>query len=118
MSGVVYLLHFSSPIAPGRHTAQHYLGYAEDLDARLKAHRTGAGARLVQVATQRGLSFVVVRVWVGDRKLERRLKRRHASPRLCPLCNGRWPVQLPLLSGVCAFIPQPQEEEEEEEETT
>ena len=41
----VYLLHFSDPIAPGRHTAQHYLGYADDLAPRVNAHLHGAGAR-------------------------------------------------------------------------
>lgn len=40
----VYLLHFSDPIAPGRHTCQHYLGYADDLAPRVHAHAHGAGA--------------------------------------------------------------------------
>lgn len=40
----IYLLHFDSPIAPGRHTAQHYLGYADDLAQRIQAHLHGAGA--------------------------------------------------------------------------
>jgi hypothetical protein len=66
----------------------------------------GNGARLTQVAKERGLSFVVVRIWEGDRKLERKLKNRHDAPRLCPICNGRHPVQMPLLPGECAFIPQ------------
>jgi len=104
-AGTVYLLHFSGEIAPGRHTARHYLGWAADLGPRVNAHAHGIGARLTQVAKERGLTFVVARTWEGDRNLERRLKRRHAAPRLCPICNGRRPVQLGLLPDACAFVP-------------
>ena len=41
----VYLLHFSDRINPG-HPTQHYLGYAEDLERRIKEHRVGRGSRL------------------------------------------------------------------------
>lgn len=92
--GYVYLLHFERPIAPGRHTAQHYLGYADDLARRIKAHRRGryngrstGCAKLCAVAGRRGIGFVVARVWRGDYKLERRLKRRKSGPRLCPICG-------------------------------
>ncbi len=81
----VYLLHFDRPY---RH-ARHYLGYAADLDERIARHRQGDGARLVQVAAGAGIGFVVARTWPGDRALERRLKRRKASPRLCPVCRPR-----------------------------
>ena len=39
--GFVYLLHFERPIAPGRHTAQHYIGHAVDLAARIQTHVRG-----------------------------------------------------------------------------
>jgi predicted GIY-YIG superfamily endonuclease len=80
-----YLLHFERPY---RH-ARHYLGYASDLDARLAEHRAGRGARLIQVIIRAGIDFTLARTWEGDRALERQLKRRHASPRLCPLCRKR-----------------------------
>ena len=83
---VVYLLHFSQPINPN-HPCRHYLGTADDLDARIAEHRAGTGARLTQVAKERGITFVIARTWEGGRKLERQLKRRHAGPRLCPICN-------------------------------
>lgn len=83
---MVYLLHFEKPISPD-HTAQHYIGYCEDLPRRIAQHRAGCGARLTEVAKERGIGFAVVRVWPdGDRKLERRLKNRHGS-RLCPICG-------------------------------
>ncbi len=84
---MIYLLHFDRQIAPGRHTCQHYLGFTEDLVQRLDAHRRGNGARLVEVATERGIGFRLARVWTGDRARERRLKRRKEGPRLCPICN-------------------------------
>jgi predicted GIY-YIG superfamily endonuclease len=86
---MVYLLHFDTPIAPGKHTTQHYIGYAADLDSRIKEHRDGHGARLTQVAKERHIGFEVVRTWDGDRKVERQLKNRKNAPRLCPICAAR-----------------------------
>ena len=85
--GYVYLLHFERPIAPGRHTAQHYIGFAADLAARIQEHNTVHGARLTQVARERGIRFKVARLWLGDRGLERRLKDRKEAPQLCPICG-------------------------------
>lgn len=81
----VYLLHFDEPY---RH-ARHYLGSADDLAARLKRHRAGAGARLIEVVTKSGIGFALARTWPGGREEERRLKARHNAPRLCPICLGR-----------------------------
>jgi hypothetical protein len=83
----VYLLHFERPISP-KHTCQHYIGSAEDLHHRLHLHRTGLGARLTQVALERGITFTLAKVWIGGRDLERKLKNRHNAPLLCPICNG------------------------------
>ena len=85
MQGTVYLLHFERPICPTR-PCQHYLGWALDLDTRIADHRAGRGARLTQVALERGIEFEVVRTWPGDRTFERKLKHRKESPRLCPIC--------------------------------
>lgn len=87
--GYVYLLHFSRPICPG-HPCRHYLGYtSRTLSQRLAEHRSGRGARLVEVATERGIDFVVARTWKGNRHLERTLKNRKNAPKLCPLCDSR-----------------------------
>jgi predicted GIY-YIG superfamily endonuclease len=83
--GTVYLLHLNRPLGHAR----HYLGYAERLEARLAHHRNGTGARFTQVLREQGIDWVVVHTWEGDRELERKLKRQHHSPRLCPLCNAR-----------------------------
>ena len=88
--GYCYLLHFHTPIAPGRHTCQHYLGYtARRLRLRISEHRNGRGARLTQVAIERGISFTCVRTWPnGSRSLERKLKNQKNSFSLCPICRG------------------------------
>jgi predicted GIY-YIG superfamily endonuclease len=85
MDGLVYLLHFARPLSE-RHTCQHYLGWCLDLNERLAAHRAGRGARLTQVAVERGIGFEVVRTWVGSRTFERYLKNGKRGPKLCPMC--------------------------------
>jgi predicted GIY-YIG superfamily endonuclease len=81
---MVYLLHFDRKVSGH---AGHYLGSTEDLAGRLAAHRAGRGARLMEVCKERGIGFVVARIWQGGRGLERQLKRRKEGPKLCPICN-------------------------------
>jgi len=81
--GTIYLLHFERPYEHAR----HYLGFTFNLDQRLEAHRNGRGARLIEVITEAGIGFLVVRTWRGERALERTLKRRKNSPGLCPICR-------------------------------
>ena len=84
--GIVYLLHFDSKL----HHAQHYLGYASNLEQRVEQHRKGrSGAGLVRAFFERNVPFVVARTWDGNRLLERHFKDRwHSGVKLCPLCNG------------------------------
>ena len=84
-TGFVYLAHFSTNL----HHARHYLGFATDLPHRLAQHRSGQGARLMEVIKAAGIEWKLVRVWTGDRSLEKKLKRRKNAPkRLCPVCMG------------------------------
>lgn len=85
MRNTVYLLHFDRPISPN-HSCRHYLGWTMNLPKRLEAHRKGQGARLCEVAMERGIGFDLARVWAGTRRLERRLKNRKNGPKLCPIC--------------------------------
>jgi len=83
--GVIYLLHFERSY----HHARHYLGYTDDLDARVAAHRAGHGSPLVAAAVRDGIDFCVAATWPGDRREERRLHRYRNSPRrLCPICRA------------------------------
>lgn len=78
-----YIIHFDRPY---KH-ARHYIGVTRDLDKRLALHRSGQGARLLQVLNQAGIGYQVVRTWDGGRAVEKQLKARKAAPRLCPICN-------------------------------
>jgi hypothetical protein len=97
----VYLLHFYNPTtgqsARLAHAA-HYCGMSEDVSARLSEHGTVRGAKLTYAARQAGLSWVVARVWVGGRRLERRLKGQHSGVRLCPICQGKVTLEQVLVS--------------------
>lgn len=81
----VYLLHFDRRYEH----AGHYIGVAANLERRIDEHRRGRGARLMEVITQAGIDFTVARTWEGDRKTERKLKKRGGASRICPLCKQR-----------------------------
>ncbi len=82
---MVYLLHFDKPY---KH-ARHYIGYTANMARRLHEHElTSKGAKLLQVASAAGIKFTIAKTWEGDRKLERQLKNRKNSAKLCPICRG------------------------------
>ena len=86
--------------------ARHYVGFSNDIPARIAAHRKGQGSPLLAAALAAGIDFRVVRVWPGaDRRFERKLHNRHGS-RLCPepACASaqqerRRQLRLPLAGG-------------------
>lgn len=84
--GTCYLLHFEKPY---KH-ARHYLGWTNDLESRMNAHLEGTGARLLEVITENGIGFSLVRTW-PDTTLndERKLKSMKKNVKLCPLCTPR-----------------------------
>lgn len=97
----VYLLHFEPGLpVTGDRVARHYLGFAErDVDGRVARHLQRQGSPLVAAVPAAGGRITLKRVWTDvDRAFERRLKRRHETPRLCPLCvrdgltSGRGPL--------------------------
>jgi len=86
----VYLIHFERPIGDlnnPRGQAQHYLGFTQDLEGRLQAHRTGNGSAIMAEVARQGIGWTLARTWEGGRDLERQLKNQHNSPRLCPICR-------------------------------
>jgi len=82
--GLVYLLHFGTP---HKH-AKHYVGYTDDLDARLQDHLKGRGSPLIKAVVATGNTVVVARTWEGDRNFERSIKNQKNTPRYCPICQG------------------------------
>lgn len=94
---MLYLLHSTVPVGgTGSNSARHYLGWCQEngLARRLRQHRTGTkGAALTRAFRQAGGTLLLARTWpMGDRTLERRIKRQHNLPRWCPLCNPDGPL--------------------------
>jgi len=85
-TGTVYLVHCARPL----HHAQHYLGWTRlPVVDRLALHQSGAGAKLLRAAVERGIEFWVTRTWLDvPQAIERKLKQRHDGRRLCPLCDA------------------------------
>jgi len=82
--GTVYLLHLHQKIADH---AGHYIGFSTNLEQRIHDHEHGSGARLMEVAKDRGIGFRIARLWRGKtRKFERQLKNRKNAAKLCPVC--------------------------------
>lgn len=87
VKGTVYLLHFERNY---KHAA-HYLGFAENLENRIKEHAAGHGARLTQVIRDAGIGFELVRTWDAQtRTFERALKNRRDARALCPNCRAAY----------------------------
>jgi len=86
----VYLIHFDKPLCH----AQHYMGSAADLEARLEKHRSGNGARLMAVIKDLGIGWTVARVWEHKTLKEARLAESHykkhykSARQLCPICRN------------------------------
>jgi len=94
-----YILHFNTPLAHAR----HYVGCSAHIRHRINQHNKGNGSRITQVCVERGIEFVLARVFKGkDRKFERKLKRTHSVRDYCPLCMG---------DRVREYRPKPEKEE-------
>lgn len=73
----VYFLEFDTPLGNlnnKRAQAKFYIGWTDDVDARLAEHRAGRGAKITAAAVERGIGFKVVLVIDGDRSVERAIK--------------------------------------------
>src|SRR2546428_295369 len=64
----VYLICFDEKF---KH-AKHYLGSSCFLDERLAQHAAGSGARLMEVITDGGISWRLVRLWECESEAEMR----------------------------------------------
>lgn len=98
--GWVYLFHFHRRLGNLRNPraqAQHYVGFAEDLEARLAEHRAGRGAKIVAAAVERGIDFTIFS-WPACLAVEKQIKRRKETRVFCPICcadRGVRPRPLP-----------------------
>ena len=80
--GIVYIIHLDNPLSH----AGHYIGYTDNLPARIQRHASGRGSPMLHAATVAGITWRVVRVLRGDKVLERELKSRHGARVFCPVC--------------------------------
>jgi hypothetical protein len=108
--GEVYLFHFNAPLgnlSNPRAQARHYLGFAEDLDSRIKKQLAGKGAKLVAAALKQGLVFELYH-WPACLATEKLIKRRKQTSIYCPACcaaAGRAvkPLPTPPIATQLAF---------------
>lgn len=107
----VYLYHFEQPLGNERHHAQHYVGYAVNLDARDAMHQRGRGSHFTRAAVERGIAFRLARVWHGaTREIERRIKRSGRSfADFCPVCAGELAMRRGRAFGESVAIAAPAE---------
>lgn len=83
----IYLFCFAK--TPYRH-AGHYLGSAEDFEARKAQHEAGRGSALMSAVVNKGIKFKVARLWNNvPRWWEIKLHRRAENKALCPVCSGK-----------------------------
>jgi predicted GIY-YIG superfamily endonuclease len=78
-----YLLHFDRPI----YRAQHYLGWATNIERRVGQHRRSRGARLVAQALAAGIRVDLVRIWPEVDKAKERSLKRSGPKAYCPKCR-------------------------------
>ena len=88
----VYVLHFDRQLGDTANpygAAGHYLGSAEDIADRVAEHRAGQGSKITAYAVAAGIKLHLARVirTAHPYTLEKVLKSRKNTPRLCPICN-------------------------------
>ena len=83
-AGTIYVLHFE----PAYRHARHYIGWAHDVDARVREHLASGGSPLVRAAVLAGVDVQLAATFPGSRHLERRLKRWHKTGQFCPRCRA------------------------------
>lgn len=86
---MIYLIHFSEPLAHARHYIGFVDGGPDQVAARLAEHRAGWGARILAERNRRGIAYDVVATMPGDRGEERRLKNYHKGSQICPICSPK-----------------------------
>lgn len=106
LPGTVYLICADRPIGNPYSPygqARHYIGWTLNIERRIHEQRRAKprltkagkprkrqdrGARLCAAWNAAGIRWRVARTWVGDRGLERYLKRQKHADRYCPYCRG------------------------------
>jgi putative endonuclease len=88
-----YLIELAKPLGNDTHSARYYLGITDNLEARLKLHRSGQGSKFLAAATAKGIDFEIVRSWVFSDKATAKLFEQKAKRSLknhSRLLGGRY----------------------------
>jgi len=86
--GEIYLFHFHQPLGnPNNRRAQasHYVGFCEDLEARIAKQLAGRGAKIVAAALARGIGYDLYH-WPACLAVEKLIKARKQTSLYCPAC--------------------------------
>lgn len=78
--GYCYLIKFDQKLSH----AEYYIGYCNEHPRhRYKRHKAGHGARILRALNERGIGYVIVRIWKRvNRAFERSLKNLKKSRKL------------------------------------
>ena len=99
--GFVYIFHLGSPLGNltnARAQATHYVGFAEDINARLAKHFAGKGSPLIASAIARQIPLTVYH-WPAPLATEKLVKAYKKTSVFCPACAaaaGRTSHPLPM----------------------
>lgn len=90
--GIVYLLHFDSPLGNEKHQAIHYVGFSQNrrtLKARIEHHQNGtARCSITNALKEKGIGFQLATTFKKvERAFERKLKNTKKVARYCPICH-------------------------------
>ena len=90
---MVYIIHFLEKLFH----AQHYVGHINETETvkapttafkrRMKEHRSGNGARILDVCNEKGINYIIARIMPGNKREERRIKDTNNTKRYCPICQ-------------------------------
>lgn len=103
--GHLYIFHFNAPLgnlSNPRAQANHYVGFADDLDSRIAKQLAGKGAKLVAAAMKQGLIFELYH-WPAPLATEKLVKKTKKTSLYCPACcaaKGRKARALPTPPAV------------------
>jgi predicted GIY-YIG superfamily endonuclease len=84
VQGFVYLIHFEKKY----YHAQHYIGWARNVEKRMVHHRNGSGSKLLAHLNKIGIKWEVVMTKKGTGDEERRMKKCKKARSFCPVCKN------------------------------
>lgn len=114
--GELYLFHFHTPLGNlqnARAQASHYVGFSDDLEARIAVQVAGAGAKIVAAAMARGIPYDLYH-WPACLAQEKLVKKTHKTALYCPTCCAAAARRVKPLPVPCQQLVLPIDFQEDE----